>query len=429
MTFSASPNFCCLAQLATVRMNKSAALAMLFAVALLAATGTGSRALHFEAACNYPCPEPCASAARFGLLPCNATVTGGVTDRVGAYGAWPTLFRNGSVMSNGGVPQAANLTLHLELVARDVERRVPDANFSGRLVLDFEKWRPTWALDAGTSEKPYQTFSLALVRAQQPAIAGNATAVAAAAKAAFEAAGLEFFVATLRRVRQLRPRALAGYFSYPDRAWGGCAHVRRGGGKLKPAAECGYADPATGPALRAANDRLAPLWAASAALYPSAYLFERSEFDPPRDPQESNATWRARLAVVTATLVGEAARLSAAYGGGIPVIPFTWDLYATHPFTTAVSRDDVAMWLDATWRPPLSTAVVLWGYWPSSAAQRGAMANVTGPALLAAKQATAACAAERCGGRGWCSSITLTPSTHCVCRAGWEGTTCNRRAL
>lgn len=47
-------------------------------------------------------------------------------------GDWPSVFPNGSVYSNGGIPQAANLTRHLEKVKADIEVRFPDPNHAVR---------------------------------------------------------------------------------------------------------------------------------------------------------------------------------------------------------------------------------------------------------------------------------------------------------
>jgi hyaluronoglucosaminidase len=382
--------------------------------------------LHMEAACNYGCKAPCASARRYGLLPCSETITGSITTSAGDYGGWPALYADGTVRANGGVPQAGNLSLHLSLVAAGVRARVPDANFSGRLVIDFEQWRPTWAFVAGADKARYQRFSRALVRAQAPGLAGNATAVEALAKEQFEAAALLFFVETLRLIRRMRPRALAGYWGYPAPSYGVCANFAAGQPPVN-VSQCGYYNPTIGPRLRRWNDRLAPLWAASSALYPNAYLYERRQLDPAGEPQVSNATWRARVAVSIASQVAEAVRLSATFGGGIPVVPFLWDIYTTAPFESAVSAADAAMMVSASWHPPLSTTVVVWGYpatYPKHAAIQIQAMNVTGPALLAAKEATAACAAARCGGNGWCSDVHPTDTTTCVCRAGWNGTAC-----
>ena len=55
-----------------------------------------------------------------------------------SWNPWGTLAPV-SPGGNGGVPQAANLSLHLEALAADLEATVPDAAaFSGLLVVDWE---------------------------------------------------------------------------------------------------------------------------------------------------------------------------------------------------------------------------------------------------------------------------------------------------
>ena len=41
-------------------------------------------------------------------------------------GDWPSIWPNGSIYANGGVPQAANLSRHLAKVRSDIERLFPD---------------------------------------------------------------------------------------------------------------------------------------------------------------------------------------------------------------------------------------------------------------------------------------------------------------
>ena len=43
---------------------------------------------------------------------------------------------------NGGVPQAANITAHVQQLAVDVAAQIPDESFSGFAILDWEAWRP-----------------------------------------------------------------------------------------------------------------------------------------------------------------------------------------------------------------------------------------------------------------------------------------------
>ena len=44
--------------------------------------------------------------------------------------------------SNGGIPQAANLSRHLVQVESDIGRLFPDPAFSGIVAIDWEVWNP-----------------------------------------------------------------------------------------------------------------------------------------------------------------------------------------------------------------------------------------------------------------------------------------------
>jgi hypothetical protein len=73
-------------------------------------------------------------------------------------GDWPTVWPNGSICSNGGIPQAANLTRHLEQVTIDIERRFPDRSFDGIVAIDWEVWNP-WLDPRDTSVYAEMSFA------------------------------------------------------------------------------------------------------------------------------------------------------------------------------------------------------------------------------------------------------------------------------
>lgn len=56
-------------------------------------------------------------------------------------GMFPALLTNGSAYyyRNGGLPQNGNITLHNKYLKESVEELIPDANFSGKLELLFER--------------------------------------------------------------------------------------------------------------------------------------------------------------------------------------------------------------------------------------------------------------------------------------------------
>jgi hyaluronoglucosaminidase len=42
------------------------------------------------------------------------------------------------------VPQAGNLSAHIETLKASVARQIPDPEWDGNAVFDFEAWTPIW---------------------------------------------------------------------------------------------------------------------------------------------------------------------------------------------------------------------------------------------------------------------------------------------
>eukprot|EP01048_Picozoa_sp_COSAG05_P016453 COSAG05_NODE_2118_length_3536_cov_3.709340_2_plen_252_part_00 len=132
-------------------------------------------------------------------------------------GLFPSL-KGGDVI-NGGVPQAANLSAHLLKLRETVPLLIPDPDWDGLAVFDFEEWQPVWELmtaggvAGGWHSIAYQQYSVNLTRLAHPHVT-NESELAAMAKASYEAAATDFLVQTLRTCRAIRPRALWGFYGY-----------------------------------------------------------------------------------------------------------------------------------------------------------------------------------------------------------------------
>ena len=86
-------------------------------------------------------------------------------------GKWPCFDKNGTTI-NGGLPQLGNLTEHLNQVRKDIAIQLPDPNFSGYAVIDWEVWVPSFEiLSMYPGYQIYYNRSLALAK-------GNATEAA-----------------------------------------------------------------------------------------------------------------------------------------------------------------------------------------------------------------------------------------------------------
>lgn len=109
-----------------------------------------------------------------------------------------------------GIPQAVNMAQHLAKVRTDLARMVPDVNFSGVVVIDYENWAPDWTLI-----NPEMTRAcIQYTRQRNP---GRTQAqIEAIAQAEFDEASRRFMLETIRLCKQLRPNAKWGYYAYPD---------------------------------------------------------------------------------------------------------------------------------------------------------------------------------------------------------------------
>ena len=116
------------------------------------------------------------------------------------------ILDNGTAV-NGGVPQAANLPVHLAELEKTVVKWIPDPQWDGNAVLDFEAWTTVWELNTGSGDwhsVRYQNYSIHLVQKEHPEWPKEQ--IVAEAKKEFESAATEFFVETLNTCKKLRPK-------------------------------------------------------------------------------------------------------------------------------------------------------------------------------------------------------------------------------
>ncbi|XP_039972416.1 hyaluronidase-1 [Xiphias gladius] len=172
-------------------------------------------------------------------------------DKLGLY---PRYSNQGQPI-NGGVPQNASLAEHLRVAYGDIRNYIPDKNFQGLAVVDWESWRPIWERN-WDSKHVYWEASKALVRARHPD--WSPAQVEAAARAEFEKAGRAFMEDTLKLGERERPDGLWGYYGFPN-----CYNYYDK--STKYSGECP-------PIEIKRNNELFWLWNSSTALYPDIYL-------------------------------------------------------------------------------------------------------------------------------------------------------------
>lgn len=193
----------------------------------------------------------------------------------------------------GGLPQNASLDIHRVRSFRDILDAIPESNFSGLAVIDWESWRPRWAFN-WDSKNIYRQRSRALVQSQHPY--WPAPLVEAVARNQFQVAAQAWMEDTLKLGQILRPRGLWGFYQFPE-----CFNY-----DVQSPDYTGQCPPN----IRDENDKLGWLWKQSSALYPSIYL-----------PASLKGTRKAQMFV--RHRVGEAFRVALGVGNPrLPVLPY-----------------------------------------------------------------------------------------------------------
>ncbi|KAF5284635.1 hypothetical protein FQR65_LT13466 [Abscondita terminalis] len=164
-------------------------------------------------------------------------------------GLFPAIIKARDQLRNGGVPQEGNLSLHLNTFAKQLDDQIPDKNFSGIAVIDFESWRPIYRQNFGTL-MPYKDLSVKIEKERHP-LWSNAQ-LQAEAERRFEKAGRKFVEDLIVLAKKLRPNAKWGYYAFPY-----CFN---------------YQQTHCAPEVQQENDRIKWMFSASDNLHPSVYF-------------------------------------------------------------------------------------------------------------------------------------------------------------
>ena len=371
---------------------------------------------------NSPWPADCAPApavrpdwARWGIVTnANDTMRGERVTTLYAAGNFPSFSGMGpggacadgdwncsqASAKFGGLPQLTNLTAHLAQLRLDIERQLPDEDWSGVASIDWEAWKPIFD---GNKYNEYWIFvnrSEELVRRQNPGL--SPPQVTARAEADFNAAARSFWTQSMRLCRKLRPRGVWGWYNFP----------------VSPS-----------PLVEAATPGLDWLYDEVSGLFPSIYLV-----------YDGNASANAAR---TDTIMRQtrAVRDSLHARTGRPALPmftFTWydyDIGSAPPLVTSAEDLRVEFSRSATrWG---AAGAILWGASldvrnDTRCADGGGAGTLTryvdsllGPVLLAASRAADDCARTRCSAHGRCWGADDAPA--CDCDALWSGARCSQR--
>lgn len=174
-------------------------------------------------------------------------------DRLGLY----PYFEPDETPMNGGLPQVASLTQHLEKMQEGVQKYIRELGAVGLAVIDWEEWRPLWIRNWDTKDI-YRKHSRELVRQKNPTWPPEQ--VGKVAQQEFEMSARKFMLETLKRAKNLRPNQLWGFYLFPDCYNHDYRHTLESYTGRCPDVEV------------ARNEKLKWLWTESTALFPSIYM-------------------------------------------------------------------------------------------------------------------------------------------------------------
>ncbi|KAL4630682.1 hyaluronidase-1-like, partial [Arapaima gigas] len=355
-------------------------------------------------------------------------------------------YTDQGVAVNGGVPQNTSLQHHLEGAQADILASIPNSDFQGLAVVDWESWRPLWIRN-WDSKRVYLEGSRMLVRAQHPN--WKPTQVEKEAQRLFEKAGRAFMEDTLKLGRALRPGGLWGFYGFPC-----CYNYQYKNASANYTGICPEQEVHR-------NDQLAWLWNISSALYPDIYL------DLSLRGRGGAILRYARHRVLEALRVASLVTPMAppvlpyariAYTYSLDFLSEASDLVHTIGESAALGAAGVVLWGDANYTKSQATCVSVKNY----------VNGLLGHYVVNVTTAASLCSRALCSGRGRCHRRANSPGaylhldprswsverlaepyrvrwftvqkqkdedqfhnmmTHfeCWCFQGWEGKKCNRQ--
>lgn len=174
-------------------------------------------------------------------------------DRLGLY----PYFEEDQMPINGGLPQVASLTRHLEKMPEVVQKYIREKDAKGLAVIDWEEWRPLWIRNWDTKDI-YRKHSRELVRQKHPTWPEEK--IFKVSQQEFELSAKNFMLETLKLAKSLRPNQLWGFYLFPD-----CYNHDYRRTLENYTGRCPDVEVAR-------NEQLKWLWTESTALFPSVYM-------------------------------------------------------------------------------------------------------------------------------------------------------------
>ncbi|XP_041837523.1 hyaluronidase-1 [Melanotaenia boesemani] len=302
-------------------------------------------------------------------------------------GRYPRYSIQGEAI-NGGVPQNSSLHEHLETACEDINHYIPNSNFQGLAVVDWESWRPVWERN-WDSKQVYWEGSRALVKSKhrdwRPA------QVEAEARVKFEEAAKEFMEETVKLGQKMRPNGLWGYYGFPS-----CYNFYNNK-SINYTGECQAIELIW-------NNELFWLWNASSALYPDIYL-----------SLELRDLGREVLLYTHHRILEAVRAASQVTPSELPVFPYARIVYT---YTLDFLSKEHLVYTVGESAALGSAGVVLWGdntYAKSRAnceAVKSYIDDTLGPYLVNVTSAAVLCSQTLCSSQGRCQRKNLQSSSY-----------------
>ena len=123
------------------------------------------------------------------------------------------------------VDNNAAMSAHISKISRDLTQFIPDVNFSGYAVIDYETWFPAWTrllntpstLAADARDSDFKNDWEDHIRRNRPQVLAGLSgdAYQRALATTFDQAAQRFYLETLRECKRLRPKAKWGFYGFP----------------------------------------------------------------------------------------------------------------------------------------------------------------------------------------------------------------------
>ena len=210
---------------------------------------------------------------------------------------------------------------HLAKIQTDLDKLIPDPNYAGLAIIDYEHWNLTWErtrnkpgeADLFAHDQDYQDDWREYIRTYRPEILHglNDTQREQIFKKTYESCAKEIYLATLAECRRVRPKAQWSFFAYPVLRYKRPSEL--------PPGVIGYGDLTTD--ASAFNDGLQWLWEAEDFICPALYAPRITV--PEKQKRSDGENWPSQNVRFISSNIAEAKRVS----GGKPVYPVIWSHY------------------------------------------------------------------------------------------------------